>query len=66
VLFSETRLRTFITALAGREDVSTVYLLTDSPESYAEMCDALPRRLRTEMLYRGYLHFFRGLAGRGA
>jgi adenine-specific DNA-methyltransferase len=65
VLFRESRFRGFLKEVAGQPDLDIVYLVTDSRESYAEMCDALPRHLRTQMLYRDYLRAFRVKNGDG-
>lgn len=58
-LFREEKFRTFNKAIAGRPDITHVWLVTDSEDAFAEMRSALPRRLTTSMLYRDYLRNFR-------
>lgn len=59
VLLQEARYRHFRKALDSNPSVSTVYLRTDSPESCAEMSDALPAHIRPQMLPRDYRLYFR-------
>lgn len=59
LLLDESFLRPFVKALRNREDIQIVYFVTDSPEAYVEMCEAVPRQVRTQMLYRDYRQFFR-------
>ena len=59
VLFDETKIRNFRDELQARPTVRHVFLVTDSQEAYAEMCDALGGRWPTSMLYRDYLRNFR-------
>ncbi len=59
VLFNRSKFATFKRALAGRSDVSHVFLVTDSEADYAAMCSRLPDGLTTSMLYRDYLGNFR-------
>jgi adenine-specific DNA-methyltransferase len=65
VLLNQTKFRQFIHALQERPRVRMVYLVTDSPEAYAEMSDGLPRSLRIQMLYHDYRQCFRTLANPG-
>lgn len=60
VLFKPARLRRFLAALEKRVDVSHVWVVTDSEEAYAEVCEALPEHVdRTSRLYHDYLRTFR-------
>jgi adenine-specific DNA-methyltransferase len=59
VLFRESAFRKFKAQLAGRPEVTHVWLVTDSEEAFAEMCSNLPRQLTISMLYRDYLRNFR-------
>jgi adenine-specific DNA-methyltransferase len=59
VLFRESRFRRFLEVVTARPDVTHVWLVTDSEESFAEMRAALPARLSITMLYRDYLWSFR-------
>ena len=59
VLFKEARFRPFKQALGTRPDITHVWFVTDSDEAYAEMRSALPSHLKTFMLYRDYLRYFR-------
>ena len=58
ILVKTTRFRHFLRALADRPNVRMVYLVTDSPEAFAEMCAAMPVGMRVTMLYRDYRQFF--------
>lgn len=59
VLFREERFKKFSKALAGRVEISHVWIVTDSEDAFAEMRSALPSRLVSSMLYRDYLRNFR-------
>lgn len=59
VLFSDAALRDLETELAGRDDITHLYVATDSEEAYAEAVEALGQGRRTSMLYRDYLRNFR-------
>jgi adenine-specific DNA-methyltransferase len=59
VLFDETALREFVVALNGAPGVEHVFLVTDSEDSFAEMCGELGPAHRPEMLYRDYARAFR-------
>ena len=54
----------------GRRDPFTaighVFLVTDSEDAYAEMCESLTEDRVTHMLYRDYLRSFRISSGRAA
>jgi len=59
VLLQDARFRRFKEALRHRPDVSHVWLVTNSPEAFAEMRASLPSGLQVSMLYRDYLRTFR-------
>lgn len=60
VLFKASRLRRFLEELGKRPDVMHVWVVTDSEEAYAEVCEALPSHIRhTSQLYRDYLRTFK-------
>nr|USU31076.1 hypothetical protein NG677_17250 [Methylobacterium sp. OTU13CASTA1] len=59
ILFQEERFRKFGKAIAGRADITHIWLVTDSEDAFAEMRSALPSRLIVSMLYRDYLRNFR-------
>lgn len=59
VLFDETKVGQFRDALEARPAVRQVYIVTDSQEAYAELCERLGTRWPTSMLYRDYLRNFR-------
>jgi adenine-specific DNA-methyltransferase len=59
VLFREGMITQFRSELELRPNVTQVFLVTDSPEAYAEMVEALGFRWPTAMLYRDYLRNFR-------
>lgn len=55
ILFEEDAIRDFQDELRGHPSVRHVFLVTDSPESYAEMRAHLGAQVATSMLYRDYL-----------
>lgn len=59
VLFKESRFRKFKTALEKHRAITSVWIVTDSEEAFAEMRSELPSGLRVSMLYHDYLHSFR-------
>ena len=59
VLLRESHFAKFRTALLDADDISNIYLVTDSEEAFAEMRSELPRRQHIGMLYRDYLRSFR-------
>lgn len=59
VLLREKRFRQFLAAIANRPDITHVWLVTDSEDSFAEMRAALRPNLKSSMLYRDYLRNFR-------
>jgi adenine-specific DNA-methyltransferase len=59
VLFREEKFRRFLKAIAGREELTHVWIVTDSEDAFAEMRAAVHPHLITSMLYRDYLRNFR-------
>lgn len=59
ILFREERFRTFLKTIGRRDDLTHVWIVTDSEDAFAEMRAALNPRLKTSMLYRDYLRTFR-------
>lgn len=59
VLFREEKFRKFLKAIAGRDELTHVWIVTDSEDAFAEMRAALHPRLISSMLYRDYLRNFR-------
>lgn len=59
VLFREEKFRKFLKAVEGRNDLTHVWIVTDSEDAFAEMRAALHPTLTTSMLYRDYLRNFR-------
>jgi adenine-specific DNA-methyltransferase len=59
VLLLESHFAKFRAAVLDADDISHIYLVTDSEEAFAEMRSELPRRQRIGMLYRDYLRSFR-------
>jgi adenine-specific DNA-methyltransferase len=59
VLIQETAFTPFLRELESRPDVTHVFLVTDSEQSYREMLAKLPRKFTTRMLYKSYLENFR-------
>lgn len=55
ILFQEDAIRDFQDELRAHPAVRHVFLVTDSPESYAEMRGHLGAQIATSMLYRDYL-----------
>lgn len=59
VLTDEDRFAAFRAALDGRDDITHVWLVTDSDAAFARMRDQLGARRTVGMLYRDYLRNFR-------
>jgi hypothetical protein len=59
VLFNDAVLHDLQEELVGRDDISHLYVITDSPDAYAEAVELLGRGRKTSMLYRDYLRNFR-------
>lgn len=58
VLFDEAYFLEFKDEVWRLDQVTHVYLVTDSPDAYAEMASQLPGRIVTSMLYGDYLRNF--------
>ena len=58
VLFDEDHFKEFLLALCGREDVTHVWLVTDSEGAFARMSVRVPGNRQLGMLYRDYLRNF--------
>ena len=59
VLFSDAALHDLQAELAERDDITHLYIATDSAEAYAEAVELIGQRRETSMLYRDYLRNFR-------
>jgi adenine-specific DNA-methyltransferase len=59
VLLKEESFADFKRELADRQDITHVFLVTDSEEAFREMSADLPGGPRTKMLYKSYLDNFR-------
>lgn len=59
VLFIVAALHDLEQELAGRADITHLYVITDSPDAFAEVREALGQGRQTSMLYRDYLRNFR-------
>jgi adenine-specific DNA-methyltransferase len=59
VLFAHVALRDLEEEIAGRHDITHLYVITDSPDAYAEAVEVLGQSRNTSMLYRDYLRNFR-------
>ncbi len=59
VLFRDAAFREFEEELAEHENISHVFLVTDSEEAYAEMRERVGAGRETVMLYRDFLRHFR-------
>jgi len=62
VLFCEDAFRDFEEALEGHDEITHVFLVTDSEEAYAEMTERVGHGRHTVMLYRDLLRHYRRLA----
>jgi adenine-specific DNA-methyltransferase len=58
VLIQERRFRDFREALAKRDDIEWVFIVTDSEENFATLRRALGRDYRCVQLYKSYLENF--------
>lgn len=58
ILLREEKFRAFSKAIASRHDITHVWIVTDSEDSFSEMRAALRPDLVTSMLYRDYLRNF--------
>jgi adenine-specific DNA-methyltransferase len=59
VLIDEHAFNQFKQAIAKRNDLTHIFLVTDSMEAYRSMLAQLPDMLKTKMLYKSYLDNFR-------
>ena len=59
MLFKPSRVRTLLTTLERRPDITTVYVVTDSEDVFAQIDVVLPQRVDARMLYAEYLRNFR-------
>jgi adenine-specific DNA-methyltransferase len=59
VLLKESRFAEFNQAIAGREDLTHVFLVTDSEDAFRQMSEELNCDCETVMLYKNYLDNFR-------
>jgi adenine-specific DNA-methyltransferase len=59
VLIREERFHQFLKKLARRNDITHVWIVTDSQEAFAEMKAALPGQIACSMLYSDFLRNFR-------
>ena len=64
ILFGPNRSAAFLRELAKRDDVRFVWIVTDSPEVFAELRAQLPTGVRASMLYRDFLKNFEINSGR--
>ena len=60
VLFDPSGLQDLLAALPERPDITHVFIVADSPESFAQIVADLPRQIETVRLYRDYLETVRG------
>lgn len=60
VLFDPSGLPDLLAALPERPDVSLVFIIADSPESFVQIVAEIPRGVETVRLYRDYLETMRG------
>jgi len=59
VLIDEHAFNPFRKAIAKREDLTHIFLVTDSIEAYRSMIAQLPEGIQTKMLYKSYLDNFK-------
>jgi adenine-specific DNA-methyltransferase len=60
VLFDPAGLPDLLAALPERADVTHVFIVADSPESFAQIASELPHEIEKVRLYRDYLETLRG------
>jgi adenine-specific DNA-methyltransferase len=60
VVFDPAGLPDLVGALSERDDITHVFIVADSPESFAQMASDLPREMAKVRLYRDYLETLRG------
>ena len=59
MLFDDGAFRQFEDDLADVDEITHVFLITDSDEAYAEMRSHLDPSIKTVQLYRDFLRHFR-------
>lgn len=59
VLFTDAAVHDLEEELVGCDDIGHLYVITDSPDAYAEAVELLGHGRKTSMLYRDYLRNFR-------
>lgn len=59
VLLKESRFAEFNRAIAAREDLTHVFLVTDSEDAFRQMSEEIKCECETVMLYKNYLDNFR-------
>ncbi len=59
-IFRASGLRDLLKVLEERREITHVFVLTDSEDAYTSLCERLPKRIRTSMLYADYLRAFAG------
>jgi adenine-specific DNA-methyltransferase len=59
VLIQETKFRDFQKEVRERQDVRTIFLVTDSDDNFGSMRRELGRRYHCVQLYKSYLENFR-------
>lgn len=60
ILFQPSGMPALVEALAGRPDISHVFIVADSAEAFAQLSAELPENIETTRLYRDYLETLRG------
>jgi adenine-specific DNA-methyltransferase len=60
VLFDPAGLPDLLTALPERPDIAHVFIVADSPETFAQIAAELPHEMEKVRLYRDYLETLRG------
>ena len=60
VLFDPSGLPDLLAALPERRDITHVFIVADSPDSFVQIVADLPREIETVRLYRAYLETLRG------
>lgn len=59
ILFDDAALRAFEQAIEGRDDVTHVFVVTDSEEAFIDARELVGHGRKTSMIYRDYLRTFR-------
>jgi adenine-specific DNA-methyltransferase len=58
VLFDTDQWREFVEEVGGRDDLTHIFIVTDSEATFQQVTGELPRRLGCTQLYEDYLHNF--------